>query len=611
MSLAELKDRIKDFPISAIIEHYIPLQKKGGLIKGLCPFHQDRNPSLTVNDSKNMFMCFVCNTGGDAITFVQKLKRLDFVDALKDIAGVLGLPFEDYSPQKVDPKTAMARRILSRTIAIYQKSSQGQKVFQQFLANRKLAPLVAERFELGLAPANNVISQYLESIPDSKDKEFALSIARQINLIRPDQKDPHFHYDVFRERIIFPIWDQFGNPVGLGGRALHSHQKAKYYNSQESFHFNKKNILYGAHLAKEAIRQRNSVILVEGYMDLISMHQYGFANSVAVMGIALSEQSVNFLKSLTKNIYLALDSDQAGHNAMKRINKLWLSNGIVPKYLDFAPHKDPDEFLTHLGAKQLAERIENSIPFIDYLLGTLIPAPIPELSDKKLEILDQAFELIAPLGQDLLATERLIDFAQRLNIRSEPSHIVERYYSYLKGQKLAHPPASKEVSTPKVPIKTVKKLSKMEAMLISELVLHPECLTRSEVIELLDFVDNLDVQRYVKRLRELIFEIDDEEYVAIITSMMNLDEYPIEIREIAGAALYKYQKTKLNDKVIERLLFDIKRRLKEEKLKKKKKTLKEQQKSCSSQEELNSLLQGIIVIDKELKNLKKQKPGDA
>ncbi|MBT7669395.1 MAG: DNA primase [Bdellovibrionales bacterium] len=351
MTLDDLKLQIKDEPISRIIENYISLQKRGHQHLGLCPFHADTNPSLTVNNSKGLFMCFACQVGGDAITFVEKHQNLDFMGALEEIAGILRLNFSDYQPKRSpeSPEMEMALRILSKAAQIYRKVAVGSSRtdFDNFLLERKLSEESAEHFYLGIAPKGSVIVPYLESIPNSQDRKQALQSAIKIGLIRQQKWEGGGLADTFSERLMFPIWDVRGQVVAFSGRAMTSGQESrgKYINSRESICFSKKQQLYGFHLAKSAIRQSDAVILVEGQMDLIALHNAGFPNSLAVMGVGLVEATLARILSLTKNIYLGLDSDIAGIKAMERINQLCMEHGVLPRYLSYTPHKDPDDFL--------------------------------------------------------------------------------------------------------------------------------------------------------------------------------------------------------------------------------------------------------------------------
>jgi len=639
MSLNDLKRKIIDeIPITDVVGNYVALTRKGTSTICLCPFHDDSEPSLNVTNEKKYFKCFACNTGGNAIDFVMKFKGIDFVDAMKEIAKNHGISIDDYITQKQKPpKVVMAEKILSKSCQLYRKLSQTGRYekYTEFIKGRGLNEEVASTYSLGYAPKNSALTEYLSSIPTDKDRSFALQVAEEIGLIKRDQKNPKSHYDTFRDRIIFPIWDHFGHVVGYTSRAVFDYQKAKYMNSKESFVFNKRNILYGLHLAKKAIRGKDAVILVEGNMDQIALHAKGFENAVAVMGVALGENSLRNLKSLTSNFYLCLDSDDAGYKAATRINLQCLEAGIVPKYVNFTPHKDPDDFLQAEGALALQKKLDESPSFIDAHLENLMPDVFPDLLDRQLELLEKCFEVVAPLKESLAATERLMIWAKRIGLKSSSEQIITNYHQFLnrsQGNVAAKPTPKTEQNQelePPFPMDEefmpmgeemehfpyeemsqlgTSHLTKVENTLLQELVLHPECLTRKEVTELLDFVGSDEVKRYVSRLKDIVYEIDESEYVPIVTSITKNEGYPDEIQQVVIKALSKFRHTTLDEKIVDRLLHDIKKKLQEDKLKMAKEELKRKKQDCVTQEDMNKLMLDLLKIEKELNNLRSQKP---
>ena len=614
--IRELKDRIKNIPISQIIGNYISLSRKGKYWLGICPFHNDSNPSLQVNDDRGMFMCFVDNIGGDAITFVQKYKNLDFMDALKDICGVVGISWDEYVvPKNESSEMKMGRKVISRVQLIYEKFARknAREKFNTFLQARGLNQETADEFGIGFAPGTNTITNYLESIPNQKERELAINVALDIGLILPDNRNRNNHYDTFRNRIMFPIMNGFGTHVAYSGRAIDDNQKPKYINSRESFLFKKKNILYGFHMAKSSIRNMDCVILVEGQMDVIALHQHGLKNSVAVMGIGFTENTLRNLKALSNNFYLALDSDQAGMQAMKRINGLCLENGIIPKFLDFSPYNDPDEFLQNSSVDDLRELMKKSSAFIDILIANELPDIVPEIPDQKLSALRKIFPIVAPLGDTLSATERLIENANQLGIKSDPGHIISFYNQFLKENKKVNIGAShgdkKEVKTIISPVQfhpTVKKpINNTEKLLIQELVRHPECLLDANLLKLLDYISSEEIKKYIFKLRDFICEIDEVEYTSIVLSITSTGDYSIGLKEIVGVALFKYEKTELNDSVVNRLIGDFSRKLCEDRLVEKRRELKELQGNCDTEKEAHALMQKITTVDRDLMELKK------
>jgi DNA primase len=635
MSLEDLKQKIKEeIPISSVIGNYLSIKRSGSAQVSLCPFHGDTKPSMNINDSKKIFKCFACGAAGDSITFVMKYRNLDYVEALKEICQKQGINFDSYQEEKKsNPKMEMAKKILTRAALLYRKiGASGQfPPYNSFIKNRGLNDEIATTYSLGFAPNKSSITDYLKTIPDPKERDFALSVALDIGLIRRDKNNPEAHYDTFRDRVIFPIWDQFGQVVGFTSRAIRDDQKAKYMNSVESFVFNKSNILYGFHLAKNAMREKDAVILVEGNMDQIALYHNGFTNTVAVMGVALGTSSLERIVNLTKNVYLALDSDRAGFIAMERINKQLAEKGIVAKYLEFSPQKDPDDYLKAHGALALQEKIDNAIPAFDVLLNNLVPEKLPEVLDRKLEILHKAFDVVAPLRLDLAATERVAGLAKRLGLKAEPSQIIKNYEDHLSktADKPKFTQAKKEVTQNEeasyrdedfIPQENIETpfsvehsppehyLSKMEKLLVQELVQLPALLNMDKMNEILDLVTNDEVKKYIGKIRKITMEVDDREYESVVLNLTNTPEYSIDLREVVTAAFYNYKHKDADKKTKQRILFDLKNKLHMEQLKNKKEEIKKLQQTCESDIEMTNLLIQLTEVEKNIQILKNTKP---
>ena len=635
MSLEDLKNRIKEeIPISSIIGNYLSIKRSGSAMVSVCPFHSDTKPSMNINDSKKIFKCFACGAAGDSIGFVMRYSNLDFVDALKDICSKQGINFESYQEErKTNPKVEMAKKILTKAALLYRKvASSGQfQPYNSFIKKRGLDEEVAMSFSLGFAPNKNSISDYLKSIPNPTERDFAISVALDITLIRRDNHNPDAHYDTFRDRIIFPIWDHYGQVVGFTSRSIRDDQKAKYLNSVDSFIFSKTNILYGFHLAKNAIREKDAIILVEGNMDQIALYKNGFTNTVAIMGTALGASSVERILSLTKNVYLALDSDPAGFKAMERAYKQFAEKGIIAKFIDFSPQKDPDDYLIAHGALAMQKKIENAEAAVDTLLGKLIPETLPEVLDRKLEILHKAFDVVAPMKGDLAATERVVGFAKRLGLKAEPSQIIKNYEDYLSksAEKPKFAQAKKIVTDNVEPAYTDEDfvfqnnseisfdpevsspetyLSKMEKLLVQELVQLPSLLNMDKMNEILDLVTNDEVKKYIGKIRKITMEVDDREYESVMLNLTNSPEYSVDLREAVTAAFYNYKHKDADTKTKSRILFDLKNKLHMEQLKNKKEEIKKLQQNCESDELMTSLLNQLNEVEKNIQTLKNSKP---
>lgn len=624
MAYEQLKDRIKESPVSLVIGNYITLNKRGTNLEAICPFHSDTKPSLKVNDNKGMYKCFACGAGGDSITFVMNYKKVEFVDALREISGILGLPFEEQKERKKNPKIEMAFRVLNASVKLYKKvASQNPPAFTDFLEKRKLTPDTVEKWQIGFAPRNNVFFNYLDTLPGA-DGQMARQIAKELQMVR-HKEETNYHYDFYRDRVMFPIHDHSGQIRGYSARSVHADQNPKYLNSVESFAFDKGSILFGFFFAKNPIRQADRVLLVEGNIDVITMHQFGFQETVGTMGTALSDHSVRLLSNMTKNIYLGLDSDAAGKKAMQRINADFMVSGILPKFLTFEPHKDPDEFLVKEGRLALIERIEKAPIYLDILIQEQFPEKIPENTDLKLNTLHRVFEVVSPLKEHLSATERILNAAKSLGLRSDPATILEGYKEYLSRQKekVHHREERPKLELVEETIEqnmqeaqnlhreTVSQvlppLSKSERLFVREILCHPEFLTHLKVDDFLATIGHDEVKRLIQWLVKIYLEIDDAEYVSIVQDEIQYGGYCKEIVAIGTEALFQYG-NKYNEKVIQRMLSDYHLALRMDQLKVRRKELVEQQKSSQTQSEVDSILSEISKLDKEILNLKNSVP---
>jgi DNA primase len=624
MSFEQLKDRIREAPISTIISHYMSLNKKGANLEGLCPFHPDSKPSLKVNDTKGMFKCFVCGAGGDAITFVKDFTKVEFVDALKDIAGKLGLPFEEYQKEKKkNPRLEMAFRVLNASAKLYKKVSvQNPPAFAEFIEKRKLNEESIEKFQIGYAPGNNSLLKYLESIPAS-ERDFAQKTALDLGLVKYNENRDSY-YDFYRDRVMFPIHDHSGQIRGYSSRAVLPDQIPKYLNSGESFAFDKGAILFGFYFGKNAIRQSDQVIVVEGNMDVIMMHQFGFHQTVGTMGTALSEHSIRLLSNMTKNVFLGMDSDAAGKKAMHRINADFMSIGILPKFLSYEPAKDPDEFLLNEGRLALMERLEKAPVLIDVLIQELVQDKIPETIDQKIKVMQRAHELLAPLKEHLSASERVVNLAKTIGLKSDSAAILQEYREFLSRQKerTFTVPERPKIAEQEEQIEVLEQqtkeehlrqmqesrpISKSEKVFLKEIVCHPEFLTHSNKDEFLAYIGHPEVKKLFQWLVSIYFEIDEAEYVPIVQDELNSGGYGREVKDIVTEALFNFG-NKYNEKVIQRMLKDYKMMLRADQLKSRRKELVERQKASNSQDEVDQLLVEISKLDKEILSLKNTVP---
>jgi DNA primase len=646
-SIEEAKNIIKDTPISSIINFYHPISKKGADYKGVCPFHNDTKPSMSISDSKGVYKCFACGAAGDGIKFVQDLRNLDFIEAVKDIAAQLSIPIDEFKKKDKNPKFEMGFRVLNGAFKLYKKiaTEVKPKTFTDFLKNRGLNDDSVKNFGLGFAPGNNALSSYLNSIPNAKDKDVAMKLAKEIGIIG-DSKHGNGTYDFFRDRVVFPVHDHGGQVRGFQARAVLPDQKPKYMNSRESFIFDKGNILYGFNIAKNNIRSKDAVIVCEGNMDVVVLHQFGFTNSVGTMGVAFSENSSRLLGNLTKNFYLAMDSDAAGMKGMVRINEMLLNQGILPKYIDFSPSNDPDEFLNEFGRLELIARMDKAPTFLEVQIEEAIPKPVPGTTDKKLAALHKVFEIVSPLKDGLVAKEKVILASKSLGLQSSNDDIVGAYKNFLeekeankskyKKRSVDRPkkavtvqndsindgPPIEDYNGPPMDIdesfvgefldsseplaneQQVIPPNRVELQILSTMITNPECLESKQIAEILDLIDHNDVKQLIHWLKNIYLEIDDADYTNFIKAKLE-ENINSDCKNTIASALYNYNSLKFDKKIIDKTMIDLRFKLKREALKGKKAKLVQKQSQAITEEEGLKVLGDIQKVNEELDNLKK------
>ena len=348
--------------IVEVISAYVKLQKKGSSYFGLCPFHNEKSPSFSVSRQKQMYYCFGCGAGGNVFTFLMEYENYSFVEALRYLADRAGvdLPEQEYSEaerRRADEK-AVLLEIHKRAAQFYYvqlKSSQGEQAMA-YLRGRQLGDDTIKAFGLGYSSKfSNTLYQFLKS------KGYADDMLAKSGLITMDEK--HGPHDKFWNRVMFPIMDANNRVIGFGGRVM-GDAKPKYLNSPETLIFDKSRNLYGLNFARSS--RKPNLIICEGYMDVISMHQAGFTNAVASLGTALTSGHASLLKRYTQEVLLLYDSDEAGVRAALRGIPILREAGVNSRVVDLKPYKDPDEFIKNLGPEAFSERIrqaENSFMF--------------------------------------------------------------------------------------------------------------------------------------------------------------------------------------------------------------------------------------------------------
>ena len=367
----DIKDIIEEIKsrcdIASVISNYINIKPSGSNYKGLCPFHGEKTPSFYINGSKQIYKCFGCGEGGDVINFVMKIENLDFMDAVKSLANRCGIEINT----KVDEPTKERMKKSKKFQDIHVEAARfyfsnlikSKNPGYEYLRKRGLDDKIIKKFGLGYSLNSwDSLMNHLISIGYKNEDLIECGLVGHKNETKKI-------YDKFRNRVMFPIFDYRGNVIGFGGRVLDD-SSPKYLNSPDTLIFNKRENLYGLNFARKEIKDR-SIILVEGYMDLISLYQYGIKNVVATLGTALTDGQGSLIKRYADTAIISYDSDEAGIKASIRAIEILTKLGINVKVLNLKECKDPDEFIRKYGVLQFEKEVQNSINYIKYKIDNL------------------------------------------------------------------------------------------------------------------------------------------------------------------------------------------------------------------------------------------------
>ena len=392
---AFLDELIARNPIEDVVSQYVNLKRSGSNLFGLCPFHGEKTPSFSVSPDKGIYYCFGCHKGGSVINFEMEIEGLSYPDAVRALAKRAGLEVPE------DEQYQSRYRQQERLWALHKEAARffhsrlyapiGANALQ-YAAGRGMPKSILTKFGIGYAPDSwTDLADYLRS------KNYTDQELRDSGLVTVSQKNGNL-FDRFRDRLMFPIIDVRGNVIGFGGRIMDSSDKsaAKYLNSPETLIFNKRKNLFALNLAKKS--KLGYLILVEGYMDAIALHQYGFDCAVASLGTALTEDGANLLSRYTEQVVLIYDGDEAGQNATQRAIPILEKAGLQVKVLKMRDAKDPDEYLKKFGADRFRILLEESANRVEYQLNAILKKYDLRDDEQKVQYLQESAGLIGSLS---------------------------------------------------------------------------------------------------------------------------------------------------------------------------------------------------------------------
>ncbi len=563
-----------------VISSYVKLKRQGSSYFGLCPFHSEKSPSFSVSPGKQMYYCFGCGAGGNVLTFVMEYENFTFPEAMKFLAERAGmtLPEEEYSEEARRQRDLKERvREINKMAANYfyymLRSPQGERALA-YLKNRGLSDETMKRFGLGYAGQySDALYRYL------RGKGISDQLLKESGLMQVNERQGM--YDKFWNRVMFPIMDVNNRVIGFGGRVM-GDAKPKYLNSPETVIFDKSRNLYGLNYARTA--KKRYMLVCEGYMDVISMHQAGFTNAVASLGTALTTQHATLLKRYTDEVILTYDSDEAGIRAALRAIPMLREAGISTRVLHMEPYKDPDEFIKALGTEAFQQRIdqaENSFLF-------------------ELSVLQKSYDMKNPDGKTRFfqaAAARIAEFEQEIERENYIEAVAGRFQISFEGlRKMVMSVLMQGVPQRKQAVQSVQQekkrsekadgIRRSQQLILTWLVEYPNLYgTVSRYIHPEDFSDELyrEVALLLYEQREknevnpaqIINHFSDAEQQRTVAQLFNAQvkiEKPRELEKAVQETIYKVVEQAIGQKSREldptdmkglQELVDAKRRLQE------------------------------------------------
>ena len=426
--LEEIRNRCD---IVDIISEYVPLKQAGKSFKGLCPFHGEKTPSFMVSPEKQLFHCFGCGEGGNVFNFLMKYEKISFFEAVKMLAKKSGvsLPVDEEKENFLNRQKERLYKLNNLTANYYReclfKTNQGKKIIN-YLKKRGINDTSVEKYKLGYAPSGwDVLTNFLKKKGYSYEE---LTKARIINKSKIEGK----YIDYFRDRIIFPIFNLSGRVIGFGGRVLDD-SLPKYINSPETLVYNKGSNLYSLNFAKEDIRKKGYLIIVEGYTDVLITQQYEFNNVAASLGTALTARQIDLIKRFTDIVLIAYDADSAGNMATLRSLDLLVKAGLEVKVIDLPQGYDPADFLIKKGKTPFQNLIDGSLSLIDYKLKLLYSKYSIKTIEGKVKVIKGIIPTLSIMGDENELRAQIVKISEELKLTEEAIRI--DLVKYKKGLK--------------------------------------------------------------------------------------------------------------------------------------------------------------------------------
>ena len=390
-----------------VISSYIPLTPKGKNYFGVCPFHDDNNPSMSVSPSKQIYKCFSCGATGTVFKFIMDYENVSFMEAVKKVADMGGITVNIGKVHKKREFPAL-REIYDLSLKFYinNLNTSAGKEAKEYLNSRNINENVIKEFQIGLALKKDVLSKILI-------KKFKPEDVLKSGLVG---KNDRGYYDLFYERIMFPLYDLEGNPVAYSGRIYNRQDNSKYFNTRETEIFKKGELIYNYHRAKDESRRKNQVIVMEGFMDVIRAYTVGIKNVIATMGTAVTDIQAHLIKRMAKEIILCFDGDEAGAKATMACSNELIKIGVTPKVIRLEDNLDPDEYIQKYGKEAFERKINNPISVMDFKLSYLKSGKDLNSNVDKAQYINELIAELNKIDDDILKELTIKKVATELDI---------------------------------------------------------------------------------------------------------------------------------------------------------------------------------------------------
>ena len=490
-----------------IIGEYVDLKRAGSSFKGLCPFHNEKTPSFTVDEKKQLFHCFGCGAGGDVVSFIMQKEGLSYPESLKFLADKAGISIDYTEDPGVNKKNKELFDINKDIMMFFYKNLLTDRKAQAYLKNRGLSSKIVNTFMLGYARDSwDDLYSYIRS------KNYKEEDLEEIGLIKKSAKGKY--YDKYRDRIIFPIINHFGKVIGFGGRAV-SGQMPKYLNSPESSIFKKRYNLYGLNIYKR--QKRKELILVEGYMDVIALNNHGLDIAVASLGTALTIDQAKLMKRYSDDIYICYDQDNAGVKATEKAIEIFHEIGVNPSVIVLDDGNDPDDFIKAKGKDAFEEKINNAQDSYNYKYNKILDEYSSAKHSERLDKLNLFVAFLSSIKQELTQEIFINNVSKLFDI--DKTTLKQAVSRYNKDTDLRDKNKSKFNKKEKIIVESTNKDFRINELEVLRLFFNQ----RSDYEKDREFFDKAienekinNVKTFLKEKDVSKFDLSDEDYKYIL-----------------------------------------------------------------------------------------------